>query len=93
VKLVNQLLTATHIALSAEALALGTRAGVDPALLYDVIAHSAGRSFQFEKRAPLMIAGDHTPHSRVDIFLKNLGIALDAARALNAPVPIAAAAH
>ncbi|MCR0983855.1 NAD(P)-dependent oxidoreductase [Roseomonas populi] len=93
VKLVNQLLTATHIALTAEALALGARAGVDPTLLYDVVAHSAGRSFQFEKRAPRMIAGDHEPQSRVDIFLKDLSIALDAARGLNAPVPIAAAAH
>ena len=93
VKLVNQLLTATHIALTAEALALGARAGVDPSLLYDVVAHSAGRSFQFEKRAPRMIAGDHEPQSRVDIFLKDLSIALDAARGLNAPVPIAAAAH
>jgi putative dehydrogenase len=93
VKLVNQLLTATHIALTAEALALGARAGVDPSLLCEVVAHSAGRSFLFEKRAPLMIAGDHTPQSRVDIFLKDLSIALDAARGLNAPVPIAAAAH
>lgn len=93
VKLVNQLLTATHIALTAEALALGARAGVDPSLLYEVVAHSAGRSFQFEKRAPRMIAGDHEPQSRVDIFLKDLSIALDAARGLNAPVPIAAAAH
>lgn len=93
VKLVNQLLTATHIALTAEALALGTRAGVDPALLCEVVSNSAGRSFQFEKRAPRMIAGEHTPQSRVDIFLKDLSIALETAATLKAPVPIASAAH
>lgn len=93
VKLINQLLTATHIALTAEALALGTRAGVDPALLAQVISQSAGTSRQFEKRAPRMVAGDHERHSTVNIFLKDLEIALDAARALRFPIPIAASAH
>ncbi|KCV65905.1 NADP oxidoreductase coenzyme F420-dependent [Bordetella bronchiseptica 99-R-0433] len=93
VKLVNQLLTASHIALTAEALALGARAGVDPDVLVQVISQSAGASLQFEKRAPRMAAGDHAPQSTVDIFLKDLEIALDAARALRFPVPIAASAH
>lgn len=93
VKLVNQLLTASHIALTAEALALGARAGVDPDVLVEVISQSAGASRQFEKRAPRMAAGDHAPQSTVDIFLKDLEIALDAARALRFPVPIAASAH
>lgn len=93
VKLVNQLLTASHIALTAEALALGARAGVDPALMIEVVTASAGNSVQFAKRAPRMAAGDHAPQSTVNIFLKDLGIALDAARSLQFPVPLAAAAH
>ena len=93
VKLVNQLLTAAHIALTAEAVALGTRAGVDPELLVKVISQSAGTSRQFEKRAPRMVAGDHVPQSTVNIFLKDLEIALDTARSLKFPTPLAASAH
>ena len=42
VKMVNQLLAGVHIATAAEALALGIRAGADPATLYEVICSSAG---------------------------------------------------
>jgi len=92
-KMINQLLTASHIALAAEAVALGARAGIDPALLVEVIRESAGTSVQFERRAPRMLAGDHTPHSTVHTFLKDLGIALDAGRSLDFPLPLAAAAN
>jgi 3-hydroxyisobutyrate dehydrogenase len=93
VKLINQMLTASHIALTAESLVMGTRAGIDPGLLIDVITHSAGTSRQFEARAPRMLAGDHTPHATVRTFLKDLGIALDWARTLDMAVPLTAAAH
>lgn len=93
VKLVNQILAAAHIALTAEAIALGVRAGVDPRLLVDVITHGSGASRQFERRAPRMIAGDHTPHSTVRMFLKDLAIALETARQLDLPTPLAACAQ
>lgn len=93
IKLINQLLTASHIALTAEALAFGARAGIDPALLLKIIPQSAGTSRQFEKRAPRMAASDHTPHSTIGIFLKDLDIAMDAARQLHFPVPMASMAH
>ena len=40
-----------------------------------------------------MLSGDFTPHSAVNVFLKDLGIVLDLARELNFPVPMAALAH
>src|SRR3546814_16662089 len=58
VKIINQLLAGVHIAAAAEAMALGMRAGVDPATLYDVITHSAGNSWIFENRVPHIFAGD-----------------------------------
>jgi tRNA threonylcarbamoyl adenosine modification protein YeaZ len=44
VKMVNQLLAGVHIAVAAEAMALGIRAGADPQTLFDVISSSAGSS-------------------------------------------------
>jgi L-threonate 2-dehydrogenase len=93
VKMVNQLLAGVHIATAAEALALGIRAGADPKTLFDVISASAGSSWMWQNRVPHILEGDDTPLSAVNIFVKDLGIVLDQARALTFPLPLAAAAH
>jgi putative dehydrogenase len=93
VKIINQLLAGVHIAAAAEAMALGLRQGVDPAALYDVITHSAGNSWMFENRMAHVLAADYTPLSAVDIFVKDLGLVLDAARASKFPLPLASTAH
>ena len=93
VKMVNKLLAGVHIAVAAEALALGIRAGADPQTLFDVISSSAGSSWMWQNRVPHILEGDDTPLSAVNIFVKDLGIVLDEARGLTFPLPLAAAAH
>jgi L-threonate 2-dehydrogenase len=93
VKIINQLLAGVHIAAAAEAMALGLREGVDAAALYEVITHSAGNSWMFENRMAHVLAGDYTPLSAVDIFVKDLGLVLDLARASKFPLPLSATAH
>ena len=93
VKVINQLLAGVHIAAAAEAMALGLREGVDPAALYEVITHSAGNSWMFENRMVHVLAGDYTPLSAVDIFVKDLGLVLDLARASKFPLPLSSTAH
>jgi putative dehydrogenase len=93
VKMVNQLLAGVHIAASAEAMALGVKAGVDPQTLYEVISNSAGSSWMFQNRVPHMLAGDYTPLSAVEIFVKDLGIVLATGQKERFPLPLAAAAH
>ena len=93
VKIINQLLAGVHIAAAAEAMALGLRDGVAAAALYEVITHSAGNSWMFENRMAHVLAGDYTPLSAVDIFVKDLGLVLDTARATKFPLPLASTAH
>ncbi|MBP8539638.1 L-threonate dehydrogenase [Streptomyces sp. MK37H] len=93
VKIVNQLLAGVHIAAAAEAMALGLKAGVPAEALYEVITHSAGNSWMFENRMAHVLAGDYTPLSAVDIFVKDLGLVLDSARPEKFPLPLAATAH
>ena len=93
VKIINQLLAGVHIAAAAEAMALGIREGVAPDALYEVITNSAGNSWMFENRMAHVLAGDYTPLSAVDIFVKDLGLVLDTARATKFPLPLSAAAH
>jgi putative dehydrogenase len=93
VKMVNQLLAGVHIAVAAEALALGIRAGADPRTLYEVISASAGSSWMWQNRIPHILSGDDRPLSAANIFVKDLGIVLDQARALSFPLPLASCAH
>lgn len=93
VKIINQLLAGVHIAAAAEAMALGLREGVDAKALYEVITHSAGNSWMFENRMPHVLAGDYTPLSAVDIFVKDLALVLDVARATKFPLPLSSTAH
>lgn len=93
VKIINQLLAGVHIAAAAEAMALGLREGVDADALYEVITHSAGNSWMFENRMAHVLAGDYTPLSAVDIFVKDLGLVLDTARHTRFPLPLASTAH
>ena len=93
VKIINQLLAGVHIAAAAEAMALGLREGVAPQALYEVITHSAGNSWMFENRMAHVLAADYTPLSAVDIFVKDLGLVLDMARASKFPLPLSSTAH
>jgi putative dehydrogenase len=87
-KSVNQLLAGVHIATMAEALSFGMKQGLDAKTFLDVIQKCAGTSWMLENRAPHIIDGDYTPRSAVNIWLKDLGIVLDAATAIDFDAPI-----
>lgn len=91
-KMVNQLLAGVHIAAACEAMAFAAREGLDLAKVYEVITRSAGNSWMFENRVPHVLEGDYSPRSAVEIFVKDLGIVIDMARASRFPVPVAGAA-
>ncbi|GJD92131.1 L-threonate dehydrogenase [Methylobacterium hispanicum] len=91
-KMINQLLAGVHIAAASEAMSFAAKQGLDLAKVYEVITASAGNSWMFENRMPHVVEGDYSPKSAVDIFVKDLGIVQDMARAERHPVPVAAAA-
>ncbi|MEM6487671.1 MAG: L-threonate dehydrogenase [Pseudomonadota bacterium] len=91
-KAVNQLLAGVHIAAMAEAVTFGMTQGIQPAQFLEVISKCAGTSWMLENRAPHIVAGDYTPHSQVQIWLKDLGIVLDAAQTAGFDAPIASTA-
>ncbi|MGL4723413.1 MAG: L-threonate dehydrogenase [Scandinavium sp.] len=92
VKIIHQLLAGVHIAAAAEAMALAARANIPLELMYEVVTHAAGNSWMFENRMRHVVEGDYTPRSAVDIFVKDLGLVADSARALNFPLPLATTA-
>lgn len=93
VKAINQLLCGVHLAAAGEAMALADRAGLDKQAVFDVISQSAAASWMLNDRGPRMVAGDFSGvTSAVEIFVKDLGIVNDVARAMRFPVPLSATA-
>lgn len=92
VKIIHQLLAGVHIAAGAEAMALAARAGIALDVMYEVVTHAAGNSWMFENRMRHVVDGDYTPHSAVDIFVKDLRLVTDSGKALNFPLPLASTA-
>ena len=93
-KVVNQLLCGVHIAVAGEALALADSMGLDPAQCLEVLSTGAATSFMFEDRGPRMLQGEQAEvRSALDIFVKDMGLVTDAARAVAQPVPLASAAE
>jgi putative dehydrogenase len=93
VKTVNQLLCGVHIAVAAEALSLAEKAGIDGRVLFEIMGGSAASSWMLKDRGPRMHEAEPPVASAVDIFVKDLGIVLDAGRAARTALPLAAAAH
>lgn len=96
-KTVNQLLCGVHIAAAGEALALADSFGLDLEATLDALMSGAAASFMLDDRGPRMLEAysEQGPEvrSRLDIFVKDMGIVTDAAREVSLPVPVAAAAQ
>jgi 3-hydroxyisobutyrate dehydrogenase-like beta-hydroxyacid dehydrogenase len=89
-KMVNQICFAGVIQGLAEGINFGTRAGLDVALVLDVIGKGAAQSWQMENRGKTMIADKFDHGFAVDWMRKDLRICIDEARANGAPLPVTA---
>ena len=92
-KVVNQLLCGVHIAAAAEALAFAEAAGLDATTMLEIVGGSAAGSWMLRDRGPRMLEAAPAVASAVDIFVKDLGLVLDAGRGARAATPLAALAH
>src|SRR5918911_3102748 len=88
-KFVANLLVAVHNAAAAEAIVLGTKAGLDPERILEVISSGAGTSRIFELRGPMMAKGVYTPPTAtMHVFQKDSAIIGEFARALGVATPM-----
>ena len=88
-KLVANLLVAVHNVATAEAINLGARAGLDPAVIYDVIKAGAGTSRVFELRGPMMVRNSFEPATmKLDVWKKDLNLIAEFAALLNVQTPL-----
>jgi 3-hydroxyisobutyrate dehydrogenase len=96
-KTVNQLLCGVHIAVAAEALALAEALGLNVESTLATLSAGAAGSFMLANRGPRMLEA-YTEDgaevlSRLDIFVKDMGIVSKAARSFGLATPVASAAE
>jgi 3-hydroxyisobutyrate dehydrogenase-like beta-hydroxyacid dehydrogenase len=73
---------------AAEALLMGTRSGLDPQQIIDVVTTSVATSTQFELRAPIMAARNWEPGAPARLIHKDLHYIVDHAERLGVPAPM-----
>ena len=90
VKACNQIVVALVIEAVSEALVLGSKAGVDPAKILQVLGGGLAANRMMELRGASMLAHDFTPGGRVRFHHKDLGFALEMARRYGVSLPATA---
>lgn len=93
VKACNQIQVALNFIGMAEALVLGAKAGVDPAIVVKVLSAGFAQSRAMDVRGPRIIKGDFEPGFRSRFHYKDLNIIRETARAFGCSLPASALAH
>ncbi|MCI8664155.1 MAG: 2-hydroxy-3-oxopropionate reductase [Hungatella sp.] len=89
-KLANQIVVAVNIAAVSEALTFAKKAGADPELVYKAIRGGLAGSTVMDAKAPMMLDRNFKPGFRIELHIKDLNNALNAAHAISSPVPLTA---
>ena len=89
-KLANQMIVAINISAVAEALTFAKKAGTDPELVYQAIRGGLAGSTVMDAKAPMMLDGNYKPGFRIELHIKDLTNALNAAHAISSPAPLTA---
>lgn len=93
IKIVNNMMSMGNLVVAAEAFSLGTRLGLDPERLYEILSTSGGRSGQLIKRFPYVLADDYHARFALSLAEKDLRLALSMGHSAKFPLPVAANIH
>ncbi len=88
VKACNQILVAVTIAGVSEALTMGTKAGVDPIKIVQVLSGGLARCGVLENRGERMVNGDFDPGFRIRLHYKDLNIIQKTSNDFGVPLPV-----
>lgn len=88
-KLVNNLLAGINLVGAAEAIALGTRIGLDPHQLLSLMRASSGQSMMLEDRMTRALANDYAPRAHAHILTKDVALGVAMAARAGQPTPLA----
>lgn len=87
-KLCNQTIVAVNIAALAEAMQMGQMCGVEPQKIFEAIKGGLAGSTVMNAKAPMMMDQNFQPGFRIDLHIKDLNNVVDAAKTVDAPIPL-----
>ncbi len=87
-KLANQIMVACNIAAMGEALALATKAGLDPEVVFNAVKGGLAGSAVLNAKAPMVVSRNFKPGFRIRLHQKDLRNTLLAAEAMKVPLPV-----
>lgn len=94
IKLINQMLVGANLAAVLEAFVLGKVAGIEPEMLYEIVAQSSGASRMLDRALPgNLLPRNFDPGFTLGLLLKDLDLVVALAKALDVSVPLASAAR
>jgi len=88
-KLANQIIVASNIEALGEAFSLATKAGVDPQILFQAIKEGLAGSNVMNAKIPVILDRNFKPGFKIRLHEKDLKNALDTAREIGVPLPVA----
>jgi 3-hydroxyisobutyrate dehydrogenase-like beta-hydroxyacid dehydrogenase len=80
-KLVSNLVAMTNLAVLAEGMRIGEKAGIEASVLLQLLDDTGAKSFQMDVRGPWIAEGDFAPRFGLDLALKDLRLGCEMARA------------
>jgi 2-hydroxy-3-oxopropionate reductase len=89
-KLANQIIVAMNLTALGEALTLARKAGLDRALTLKALGGGLAGSKCLEQKTPNYVSGTYNPGFKIDLHFKDLGLIMEASRALGVPLPATA---
>lgn len=93
VKACNQIQVALNIVGMAEALVLGTKAGVDPGIILEVLSGGYAQSRVMDVRGPRVVRGDFQPGFKSRFHFKDLNIIMKSGNDYGVPLPVTSLVH
>lgn len=93
VKSCNQVLAASTMAALGEALVMGTKAGVDPSKILEVLGAGYARCGCIDIRGDFILQRDFAPGFMTKLQYKDLNLAMELSRGIDVPMPIGSMVH
>jgi 3-hydroxyisobutyrate dehydrogenase-like beta-hydroxyacid dehydrogenase len=80
VKLISNLIGMTNLAVLAEGIRIGEKAGIDPKFLLELLGDTGAKSFQMDVRGPWIAGGDFKSRFGLDLALKDIRLGCEMAK-------------
>lgn len=80
-KLISNLIGMTNLAVLAEGIRIGERAGIEPKYLLELLGDTGAKSFQMDVRGPWIATGDFNSRFGLELALKDVRLGVEMAQA------------